>query len=696
MLTQKQIEEARKKLGLNADNPSASTASTLVQRLEAKRVKESSYIDRLKGAFSERKENVQDINSGNASLPEKILQNVGQIAGGVSDIVAEAPVVRQGLELAGKGIKKVAEVPGIKQVVEKGVETYESLPEGTRKNLEAVGNIGSIIPVGLGAKGVAVAGEKALVKGAKAAGKVKSGVSAGKKVVGEIIPTADRYVNSQVSKALDLTAGDIKNINLSTGNEVGEFMARKNLIRGNKDETTKALSEFFDTNYKTVRDEIGKVKKTYSPYNVPRYTESLKAIKKQVDDVAGLEQVSVQVDNLLNKAKDEIVLSDVQQVKELLDEHFNLYKVTGDVKEGVAKEGLSNLRKDLKEFIEKEVKDNTGADIAGLNNEVSTAKSTLNAIEERSTRGLTASNLKLGDMASFGVGTMFGGPLVGLAAVAAKKIVETSAFRLKTSKLLDAWSDAKKLKVRQELLKGNVPPEIKSIINQSSVSKKATTVKKTLSKNSIPKTIPKTTPKVNVPKELEPLAKEARKYKSAEEFVKAHQDGKTGISFHITDNPNFKIKSDLIPADTPTGSVIRKTMSEKELLDEMNKSVAIFRERNFDKSFIDNFIKQQTKLAKGGETGQLMVTKDITDWMTGKLSGDRKFVAIIDTTGNAKKTTATRGFGNETLIQDPQNSKLLGLYPVKEAKSIINKIKKSEQLTKSQLTDFYNKAVKNK
>jgi len=190
------------------------------------------------------------------------------------------------------------------------------------------------------------------------------------------------------------------------------------------------------------------------------------------------------------------------------------------------------------------------------------------------------------------------------------------------------------------------------------------------------------------------LLAEAKKYKSAEEFVKAHQDGKTGISFHITDNPNFKIKSDLIPADTPTGSVIRKTMSEKELLDEMNKSIAIFKERNFDKSFIDNFIKQQTKLAKGGETGELMVTKDITDWMTGKLSGDRKFVAIIDTTGNAKKTTATRGFGNETLIQDPQNSKLIGLYPVKEAKSIINKIKKSEQLTKSQLTDIWKKANK--
>lgn len=459
--------------------------------------KEPGFIDRVKGAFQERRENVQEINSSDASLPEKILQNVGQIAGGASDIVAEAPVVRQGLELAGKGIQKVAQVPGIKQVVEKGVETYESLPEGTRKNLEAVGNIGSIIPVGLGAKGVAVAGEKALAKGAKAAGKVKSGVTAGKKVAGEIIPTADRIVNSQVSKALDLTAGDVKNINLSTGNEVGEFMAKKNLIRGNKDETTKALKEYFDTNYKAVRNEIEKVKKTYSPYNVPRYTESLKAIKKQVDDIPGLEKVSVEVDNLLNKAKDEIALKDVQRAKELLDEHFSLYKVTGDVKEGVAKEGLSNLRKDLKEFIEKEVKDNNGVDIGEINNGVSTAKSTLNAIEERSTRGLTAANLKMGDLATFGTGSFFGGPLGGAAAVLGKKIIESSAVRLKIARYLDGISDAKKLRIQNTLKKGEVPEELKKIINYSKPKNSDATIKTTINKKkSIPKTIPKTKAKV--------------------------------------------------------------------------------------------------------------------------------------------------------------------------------------------------------
>lgn len=461
---------------------------------------EPGYIDRLKSSFQGRQEEIKDINSSGVSLGEKVLQNVGQVAGGVSDIVSEAPGIKQGLDIVGKGIAKV---PGVKQVAGKVAETYNKLPERAKDNLEAVGNIASIIPVGIGAKGSIVAGEKALAGTAKVA---KGTVSATKKVAGEIIPTADRVVNNQVSKALDLTAGDIKNINLATGNEVGEFLAKKNLIRGNKDETAKALKDFFDTNYKTVRDEISNVKKTYNAGEVPRFKQSLEEIQKQVGETTGLEDVSKEINTLLKK--ETIALDDVQRVKELVDDHFSLYKVTGDVKEGVAKQGMSNLRKDLKEFIEKEVKENTGADIKALNNEVSTAKSTLNAIEARSTRGLTKSNITLGDYPTFGVGFMLGGIPGGAAAVAAKKIIETSAFKLKFAKLLDGWSDAKKLKVRQELLEGKVPLEVKQIYSKPNTNEATANTTKNI-KKSISKTVPKVKEKVNIknPKAITPATK---------------------------------------------------------------------------------------------------------------------------------------------------------------------------------------------
>lgn len=520
---------------------------------EAQTAQQPGYLDRVKSDFQTRREEVKNINAGNASLPEKILQNAGQVAGGAADLVAEAPGIKQGLDLVGKGVGQVAKVPGIKQGVELGMETYNKLPENIRKDLEAVVNIASLAPVGFGAKGGLKAGEVALdaVKtGSKA---VKTGAKAVGKVSGEIIPTADRIVNSQVSKALDLTAGDIKNINLSTGNEVGEFLARKNLIRGNKAETTTALKDFFDTNYKTVRDEIGKVKTTYKQEAVPRYKQALQEIQKQVGETTGLESTAQEIKTLLKKK--DVSLDDVQRAKELLDEHFSLYKVTGDIKEGATKQGLTNLRKDLKDFIEKEVQSNSGTDIRALNNEVSTAKSTLNAIEARSTRGLTASNIKIGDLGVFGVGSMFGGPLVGVAALAAKKILGTSAVRLKFAKWVDGISDARKVMLREKLLKGEVPEEVSKLLNQFSesknqnIAKKARAKKDSISGNTTSKGLKVKGESIS-PVKSDPLITEARKYKSAEEFVKAKGEplyhgtsgqGATDIStngFKITDKGN--------------------------------------------------------------------------------------------------------------------------------------------------------------
>jgi len=556
---------------------------------------EPGYLDRIKGDFQTRREEVKNINTGSASLPEKILQNAGQVAGGATDLVAELPGIKQGLDVVGKGVGQVVKIPGIKQGVELGIETYDKLPENVQKDLGAIVNIASLLPVGMGAKGGIKAGEVALDAAKSSAKAVKTGAKAVGKVSGEIIPTADRVVNFQVSKALDLTQGDIKNINLSTGNEVGEFLARKNLIRGNKAETTTALKDFFDTNYKTVRDEIGKVKTTYKQEAVPRYKQALQEIQKQVGETTGLETATKEIKDLLKKKQ--VTLNDVQRAKELLDEHFSLYKVTGAVKEGVAKSGLTNLRKDLKQFIEKEVKNNTGADIGALNNEVSTAKSTLDAIEARSTRGLTASNLKLGDMATFGVGSMLGGgPLTGLAALAAKKILGTSAVRLKFAKWLDGISDARKVMLREKLLRGEVPEEVSKLLNQFSESKNQKTAKSALAKkpsistNTTAKGL-KVKGKAVSPVKSDPLLTEARKYKSAEEFVKAQGE---------TWTHGGKIKGDIDISKTErslygkgfnlTDSPVRASKFDENVTDfVVNPEKIVQRTGNMSEDFFDSF-----------------------------------------------------------------------------------------------------------
>lgn len=518
MLTPQQIEEARQKIGINTSKPSQSIGGNLLNKLEAKnQTFGQDIVGDFKGigkdilsSSQKRGENIQKIKTemetGTKGNIPAILETAGQLAGSASDAIAAATKGAVKMVLGPKSEQKVKELVttfGQKVLerpeVHKIVSWYDKLPDDKKDAIDAVGGFASLAGdfIGLGAaEKTAKAGVGAVKTGAEQIAKTTGDIATStKKIAGEIIPKTEGIVNYQVTRALDLTQGDVKNIAKSTGNEVGEFLASKNLIAGNKDETAKMVKDFYEANYKTVRDEISKVVKTYSPYNVPRYTESLKAIKKQVDGIPGLEKVSVEVDNLLNKGKNQISLNDAQRVKELLDEHFNLYKVTGDVKEGVQKEGLANLRKDLKEFIEKEVKDNTGADIASLNNDVSTSRSIVDAIETRSTRGLTTSNLKIGDLGVFGVGSALGSPILGIGAVIAKKIVESSAIRLKIARYLDKISDARKLKIKNSIMKGKIPEEIIKVVDPQSTLIPKASIKNMNSQNvSIPKTITQNIP----------------------------------------------------------------------------------------------------------------------------------------------------------------------------------------------------------
>lgn len=280
----------------------------------------------------------------------------------------------------------------------------------------------------------------------------------------DLLGTPQNFINHQISKALDLTPGDLKTIEQSTGNDVGTWLSDHNLIGSNKATTQANIQDFFKQNYDAVRSEIGKVTKTYKQYQVPRYVDALKQIKTQIDGVPGLEKEGAQVDNLLNMKKD-LTLSDVQTAKELLDKHFSLYKSTGDVKDSVTKSGLSNIRGEIRGFIEKEVKDNTGADIKQLNNNVSTARSLDDVITTRAPKTLTKSNLTTRDIATGWAASTFGGPLVGVAAVLIKKIATSPTVRLRLARLIDSFSDAQKARAKAQLDAGEIPPEFNKVLS---------------------------------------------------------------------------------------------------------------------------------------------------------------------------------------------------------------------------------------
>lgn len=443
----------------------------------------------IKESIQKRLSNIDTIrqakDTGEQSGARSVFQTVGQVAGGISDVIGEATIG------AGKALLPQETEDKISSTVQAGIERgmeradprdtllskYQEIKQTNPKLARDIDSALGITALGLdvatvgvgsqGAKATARAGKRAVdtaidtvsTTARQGADNITEGIA---RVASDFIPSTDRIVNTQVTKALDLTAGDVKNINLSTGNEVGEYLATKNLIGNTKDETQELINNFYETQYNAVRSEIGKVDKVYDIKKASRVEQALKEIKKKIKGVSGLEDVNSEVDTLLKKKN--ISLNDAQRTKELLDEHFQLYKVTGDVKEGTEKSGLDNIRRDIKEFIEKEVKDTTGEDIASLNNDVATSRAITDAIVERSTRGLTRSNIKLGDLGVFGVASSIGSPLFGAAAVFAKKIIESPTIQLRMAKYLDGVSDARKIKLQKVLEKGEVPKELSSIV----------------------------------------------------------------------------------------------------------------------------------------------------------------------------------------------------------------------------------------
>lgn len=410
--------------------------------------------------------------AGGVSLAANTAGGVGAVAGdAIHKIPLVGPLVKGASDLVKGGFNALTDKLGSTKYFQ---EAAKGLPEGNNleKGLTIASGGGQIAGGILGAdQGVGLAAKSAnLAKtGARAAvDSLPDTGGAGKYInsaIQDVKPTAEGTINHQIAKALDLTAGDLNNIYQSTGNDAGRFLADNNLIGHSKPSTQGLIQNFFDTNYKAVREEIGKVKTVYDPASIPRFIDTLKALGAQTEGTLGLEGSSGEIQKLLQKP--EVTLGDVQRVKELLDEHYKLYKNTGDVREGVVKQGLAKVRGEIQGFIENEVKANTGADIRKLNNNVSTSKGILDAVETRTPRGITRANITSRDV-FMGMGlTYFGSPFVGVAAVAVKKLLESPTVRLRIARWLDKHSDAQRAAISKEFETGNLSPETQKAFSGS-------------------------------------------------------------------------------------------------------------------------------------------------------------------------------------------------------------------------------------
>ena len=163
-------------------------------------------------------------------------------------------------------------------------------------------------------------------------------------------------------------------------------------------------------------------------------------------------------------------------------------------------------------------------------------------------------------------------------------------------------------------------------------------------------------PKVTqrIPTRLRPLAEEAVKYDTFDEFETAFlRDIKHGRYYHVTDNPNFTIDPLRGPRDM--SSMAGQAAPQK---------------------------------------GKLMITSDLGTWAE-EYKGTRQYVAIIDMSQVPKNKywQVNRGFGNELWVDDPSMAKVIKVVPMKQAKvdARLHQNALEERITGSTaLENFYN------
>jgi hypothetical protein len=207
------------------------------------------YLERLKQDFSSRAADVQEgkarQSAGTQTGAETFGQTLGQGIGMVTDVVAEAPGVKQVLTGAGAGIKALSETPLIKAlggaaspVASKLLEHYDSASDREKANIEAVLNIGSIAPVGK-------AGELAMRAGVKA---VETAVPVVSKAAGAVTDLSKRATSKIIQATEPVAPAPLE--------AVGQVLQGKttDVPKG-----VKGLSTLDTTGIKTYADLKGKI-----------------------------------------------------------------------------------------------------------------------------------------------------------------------------------------------------------------------------------------------------------------------------------------------------------------------------------------------------------------------------------------------------------------------------------------------------
>lgn len=237
-------------------------------------------LDQLTGGiaerFKERQQQSMDIELSDQNLGSKILQQVGTGAGLVGDVGFEA-LKTATPEFIKEPIKGAIGAIAQTEPVQKGVEMYGQFKEENPElagNLEAVGNIASVVPmVGVPAKGAQLAA-KAGKEGVEA---VVDVAKQGGKVAKETIETAFTPTEASVNKYI--TDSFNKSIKPSLAGK--DTLAKSNRFQNQALDAVKTIADNKD-NLKYITPDGDEI--VGLPQNLRQFSESIDQTKKTIYD----------------------------------------------------------------------------------------------------------------------------------------------------------------------------------------------------------------------------------------------------------------------------------------------------------------------------------------------------------------------------------------------------------------------------
>ena len=162
-----------------------------------------------------------------------------------------------------------------------------------------------------------------------------------------------------------------------TAEDVGTWMIER-WFKGDKPTIINDLWEYAQKSHKLKREVLGA---SETLHNVDSAKKSLKAIYDTISDVPWLENKVKRVEELM--AKEQHTLSELDEIKSILDDTVSIYTNAGDVKAWAVKKWLDAVRKDLRKYIEDAASKEWLGNIKMLNNETQVAKWLQDAISRK-------------------------------------------------------------------------------------------------------------------------------------------------------------------------------------------------------------------------------------------------------------------------------------------------------------------------